>query len=181
MPKSQARDNSAEDPRQNPTNAPRHGLSRLRLTVCRSIHSNTEVCVKFLWSVSFLACSFLVVGGITVATRSLAESPSMPIQDASSASSTAPNLSGNWQMSWAGPNGNQRQVSMQLKQNGKKLSGTFEGPRGSVSVKGTCDGNQVSFTVKLPRRQASFSGNVDGDKMSGTTEQGASWTATRQQ
>ena len=136
--------------------------------------------MKFFRQVSFLVCSLVVVGGSIGATRSFAEAAIAPFQDASSASSTAPNLSGNWQMSFSGPNGNQRQVSMQLKQNGKKLSGTFEGPRGSVAVKGTCDGNQVSFTVKLPRRQASFTGTVDGDKMSGTTGQGASWSAVRQ-
>jgi hypothetical protein len=139
-----------------------------------------EVFVKFLRSVSFLVCSLVLAGGITIATSSFAEASTVPVQDASSASSTAPNLSGNWQMSWTGPNGNQRQVSMQLKQDGKKLSGTFEAPRGSVPVKGTCNGNQVSFTVKLPKRQASFTGTVDGDKMNGTTEQGASWSATRQ-
>ena len=137
--------------------------------------------MKFLRSVSFLAYSLVIVGGIAVATRSFAETSSAPIQDASSANSTAPSLSGNWQMSFTGPKGSQRQVSMQLKQDGKKITGTFEGPRGAVPVKGSCDGNQVSFTVKLPRRQASFSGTVDGDKMSGSTEQGGAWSATRQQ
>jgi hypothetical protein len=139
-----------------------------------------EVLVRLLRSVSFFVCSLVVAGGITVATNLFAEASSVPVQDASSASSTVPNLSGNWQMSWTGRNGNQRQVSMQLKQDGKKLSGTFEAPRGSVPVKGTCNGNQVSFTVKLPKRQASFTGTADGDKMSGTTEQGASWSAIRQ-
>lgn len=137
--------------------------------------------MKLLRSVSFFVCSLVIVGGIALAARSYAGTPSAPAQDSPSTGSTASSLSGNWQMSWTGPNGNQRQVSMQLKQDGKKLSGTFEGPRGSVPLKGTCDGNQVSFTVKLPKRQASFSGTVDGDKMSGTTEQGASWSATRQQ
>lgn len=136
--------------------------------------------MKFFRSVSLFACSLLIVGGVLTATTSLAEAPRAAIQEASSSDSTAPNLSGNWQMSFTGPRGNQRQVSMQLKQDDNKLSGTFESPRGSVSLKGTCDGNQVSFTVKLPRRQASFTGTVEGDKMSGTTEQGASWTATRQ-
>ena len=137
--------------------------------------------MKFLRSVSLFACSLLVAGGIVAATNSFAEAPSGAAQEASSADSSAPNLTGQWQVSWTGVNGTQRQVNMQIKQDGKKLSGTFEGPRGSVPVKGTCDGNQVSFTVKLPRRQESFTGSVDGDKMSGTTEQGASWTATRQQ
>jgi hypothetical protein len=140
-----------------------------------------EAVVKSLWPVSFLFCSVVVAGGMIVGTRSFAEAPSAPVQDASSANSAAPNLSGHWQVAWTAANGNQRQASIQFKQDGKKLSGTFEAARGSASLKGTCDGNQISFTVKLPRRQVSFTGTVDGDKMSGTTEQGASWSATRQQ
>jgi hypothetical protein len=139
-----------------------------------------EVLVKLLRSVSFFVCSLMVAGGIVVATSLFAEASGAPAQDASSASATVPNLSGNWQLSWTAANGEQRQATMQIKQDGKKLSGTFEAPRGSVSLKGTCNGNQISFTVKLPRRQASFTGTVDGDKMTGTTEQGAPWTATRQ-
>ncbi|SRR5579883_430763 len=145
-----------------------------------------EILVKCLSSVPSAFRFLLVAGGTAALAAVLIATPaalyaSAPAQDNSSASSTAPNLTGNWQMSWTGPNGNQRQVSMRLKQDGKKLSGTIEGPRGSVPVNGTCDGNQVSFTTKLPKQQASFSGTVDGDKMSGTTEQGASWSATRQQ
>ncbi len=140
-----------------------------------------EVLVKVFGSVSLLACSLLVAGGVVAATNSFAEAPSAAVQEASSPDSSASNLTGQWQVSWTGVNGTQRQVNMQIKQDGKKLSGTFETPRGSVSLKGSCDGNQVSFTVKLPKRQASFTGTVDGDKMSGTTEQGASWTATRQE
>jgi hypothetical protein len=68
---------------------------------------------------------------------------------------------------------------MQLKQNGTKLSGKFQGERGSTSLTGSLQGNQVSFSVKMRKRQATFTGTVDGDKMTGTTEQGASWTATR--
>jgi hypothetical protein len=69
---------------------------------------------------------------------------------------------------------------MQIKQDGKKLSGSFQGKRGSAPLKGRLSGNQVSFNVKTRKHEASFTGTVNGDKMSGTTEQGASWTATRQ-
>jgi hypothetical protein len=70
---------------------------------------------------------------------------------------------------------------MEIKQDGTKLSGKFQGERGSAAVTGSLDGNQVSLKVRLPRRQVSFSGIVNGDKMNGTTEQGDSWTATRPQ
>lgn len=112
-------------------------------------------------------------GGSTVMSSPLA-------QDTPQESSAVPNLSGNWQMSWTAGKGKQRQVTMEIKQDGNKLSGNFESERGSAAVKGSLEGNQVSFSVKLPRRQASFTGTVDGNKMSGTTEQGVPWTATRQ-
>ena len=101
-------------------------------------------------------------------------------QDAAQESPANPNLSGTWQMSWTARNGNQRQATLQLQQNGAKLSGKFEGARGSTSVTGNLQGNQVTLNVKMRRRKATFTGTVDGGKMSGTTEQGVSWTATRQ-
>jgi hypothetical protein len=69
---------------------------------------------------------------------------------------------------------------MQIQQNGNKLSGKFNGQRGSVPLTGNLEGNQVSLRVKARRRQASFTGTIEGDKMTGTTEQGKSWTATDQ-
>lgn len=93
---------------------------------------------------------------------------------------TAPDVSGSWQISWTAKDGNQRQATMQIKQKGNKLSGDFEGARGSVPLKGTLDENHISVTVKLRRRQLTFTGTVDGEKMRGTTERGAGWSATRQ-
>ena len=98
----------------------------------------------------------------------------------SSDGDSAANISGNWEVSFTGRNGGERQVAMQLKQQGSKLSGTFQGQRGSAPLSGTVQGNEVAFNVKMKRRDASFTGTVEGDKMSGKTEQGASWTATRQ-
>jgi hypothetical protein len=102
------------------------------------------------------------------------------LQEAAPAGSSA-SLSGNWQLTWVAENGNQRQASMQIKQDGSKLGGKFQGERGSAPLKGTRDGSQVSFSVKLRRREVSFSGTINGDTMSGTTAQGASWTASRPQ
>lgn len=141
--------------------------------------------MKFLWTVPFLACSLLTAGGIVVVAGTFGEAPvalaaSAPLQD-NAANSSAASLSGNWQMSWTGANGAQRQGTMEIKQDGAKLNGKFQGERGSAAVTGSLDGSQVSFRVKLPRRTVSFTGTINGDRMSGTTEQGASWTATRQQ
>lgn len=139
-----------------------------------------EVSLKFLSSVPSHFRALFVAGGIILATASFPLPSSAFAQDAS-ASNAAPSLTGNWQISWTAANGAQRQGTLQIKQDGKKLSGSFQGERGSVSLKGSSDGNQISFTVKRRKREVSFTGTVNGDKMSGTTEQGTSWTATRQQ
>jgi hypothetical protein len=145
-----------------------------------------EILVKLVSSVPSVFRFLLVAGGLSVAAAGLISTPtplyaSTPAQESSADSSAMPSVTGNWQVSWTAANGTQRQVTMQLKQDGKKLSGTFQGERGSAPLKGSLDGSRISLNVKLPRRQASFNGTVEGDKMSGTTEQGAPWTATRQQ
>lgn len=132
-----------------------------------------------------LSALFIAAGGVVAGSRVYAEAPAAMIssavpQDAAQDNQTAADLTGSWQVSFTAPNGNQRQATLELKQDGNKLSGTFEGARGSVPVKGSVKGNDVSFDVKMPRRKIAFTGTVDGDKMSGTTEQGASWSATRE-
>lgn len=138
--------------------------------------------MKLFSSVPLLMCAlFVTAGTVSGAPNAIAEQPSVatpgaPAQD-NPASAT---VSGSWQVSWTAGNGNQRKATMQLKQDGNKLSGKFQGERGSTSLTGSLQGNQVSFSVKLRKRQASFTGTVDGGKMSGATEQGTPWTATRQ-
>ncbi|HUB18861.1 MAG TPA: hypothetical protein VL990_09525 [Acidobacteriaceae bacterium] len=142
--------------------------------------------MRFLLSVSLVMCSLLAAGGIIVTMRSFSRQPAVLAagasrQDASPDNGTAVSLSGNWQMSWTGLKGEQRQGTMELKQDGNKLSGSLEGERGAASLTGSVQGNRVSITVKMRRRQAAFSGTVEGDKMSGATQRGAAWTATREQ
>jgi hypothetical protein len=72
------------------------------------------------------------------------------------------------------------QATLQLTQNGSKLTGSIQAERGTVSVSGTVKGDQVSFTAKMPKRALTFSGTIADNKMSGTTAQGSPWTATRQ-
>lgn len=141
--------------------------------------------MKLNSSIPVLMCALLMTAGTLDVLRAVAQSseaaaPGGSQQETTKDNNQAPGVSGSWQVSWTAANGNQRQVSMQIKQDGSKLRGTFEGERGSAPLKGSLNGSQVSFNVKLPRRQLSFTGTVDGGKMSGTTEQGASWTATRQ-
>jgi hypothetical protein len=142
--------------------------------------------VKFGWSVSFLVCSLIAASGVLVVSDSLMPAPSvlaasLPAQDAANDTSAAVDLSGTWQMSWSGQNGGHRQASMEIKQDGSKLSGSFDGQRGSLPLSGKLNGDQVSLTVKIRRHDVSFSGTVNGDKMSGATARGGTWTATRGQ
>lgn len=142
--------------------------------------------MKIVSSIPLLFCGLLLsVGAVNGVSKAYAEgaritAPNMEAQGAVQDSQDASDLSGSWQVSWTAKRGGQRQATLQLKQNGSKLSGTFEAARGSVAASGSVHGNQISFTVKMPKRKVSFTGTVDGDKMSGTTEGGASWTATRQ-
>lgn len=142
--------------------------------------------VKLFSSLSLLMLSLLWIAASTNASEAVAEvsnaTAAMTLaQDNQQTNNTAPSISGNWQLSWTARNGGQRQGTMQIRQDGSKLSGTVEGERGSTPLKGSLQGNRVSFSLKMRKRQISFSGTVNGDKMSGTTEEGASWTATRQQ
>ena len=104
----------------------------------------------------------------------------------------AKSVAGTWQISWEG-----RQGTLELQQDGSKLTGTFKGERGSVPVSGSLKDNKISFdtTIQGERRSVkiAFTGTVDGDKMSGTVKpeggfgmrrrggnQSHSWSATRQ-
>lgn len=98
-----------------------------------------------------------------------------PAQD-----SNAHGIAGTWQLSFTDPQGNSRQATLQVQQKDSKLSGSFQGERGSGSLTGSIEGAQVTMTVKGRGREISFTGTVEGNKMSGTTGQGSSWSATRQ-
>ena len=130
----------------------------------------------------------------------LLAAPLLLAQDSQSNNSQPANIGGAWQISWQARNGSQ-QASMQIQQDGSKLSGTFQDASGSSSVTGSLAGNNVSFSVQIQGRPMTlaFTGTIDGDKMSGTFQpQGGggggrggrgggggqgnhSWTGVRQQ
>ena len=95
--------------------------------------------------------------------------PLLLAQDSQSNNSQPANIGGAWQISWQARNGSQ-QATMQIQQDGSKLSGTFQDASGSSSVTGSVAGNNVSFSVQIPGRPMTlaFTGTIDGDKMSGT-------------
>jgi hypothetical protein len=74
-----------------------------------------------------------------------------------------------------------------LKQEGEKLTGTYEGRYGQSSLSGTVKEKTLSFTVTLvaegTQTQGVFEGAVDGDTMGGSVSfEGAgdgTWSAVR--
>lgn len=142
--------------------------------------------MKVFSSISTVICALAVsAGGLGVTSKALAKEASPfasnpPMQETAEQSNAGSNVSGSWHMSWTGRKGKQKHGTLEIRQSGSKLSGTFKAPRGSTLISGTLDGNQISFSVNARGRDGSFTGTVNGDRMSGTTGQGVSWTATRQ-
>jgi hypothetical protein len=130
----------------------------------------------------------------------LLAAPLLLAQDSESNNSQPANIGGAWQISWQGRGGSQ-QGTIQIQQDGSKLSGTFQGSGGSSQLTGSVAGNNVSFSVQVQGHRTmtlAFTGTIDGDKMSGTLQpQGGgggggreghgggqgnhSWTGVRQQ
>jgi hypothetical protein len=74
-----------------------------------------------------------------------------------------------------------------FKQDGEKLTGTYEGRYGTFAIEGSIKEKSIQFTVTMVaegvQTQGSFTGTVDGETMGGKVEfEGAgegSWTASR--
>ena len=74
-----------------------------------------------------------------------------------------------------------------LKQDGEKLTGTYDGRYGASPLEGTIKENKIELTVSMTAEGQAvlgvFTGSVDGDTMSGSVEfDGAgegTWTAVR--
>jgi hypothetical protein len=97
-----------------------------------------------------------------------------------SAQDTPANVTGTWKVSVTGEAGNAEQTLV-LKQDGRKITGTFKGPRQSGPLEGTVDGKSISFHVRT-RVPLDYKGTIEGDTMQGTlTGKGktGNWTAAR--
>ncbi len=77
--------------------------------------------------------------------------------------------------------------TIELKQDGEKLTGTYRGRYGASPLEGSIKENQIGFAVTMnaegQQTTGYFGGTVDGDTMNGTVEfEGAgegTWSATR--
>jgi len=80
-------------------------------------------------------------------------------------------VAGKWQVSLQARLGTV-QATVDLQQDGSKLSGTFQESKSTSSLTGAVDGANVSFDVQFqgPRPYTiEFLGKVDGDKITGTS------------
>ena len=97
------------------------------------------------------------------------------------------NVAGNWKLTLETPNG-AASPSLVLKQDGEKLTGTYESARyGQSELKGSIKEKEIEFSVSFVaegmQTQGVFGGTVDGDTMSGNCSfEGAgdgTWSASR--
>ena len=96
------------------------------------------------------------------------------------ATDTPANVAGTWNIKLSGEAGSANQT-IELKQDGGKITGTFKGPRQSGPLEGTVDGNNIQFHVRT-RVPLDYTGTVDGDTMKGTMSghgKAGNWTAER--
>jgi hypothetical protein len=96
------------------------------------------------------------------------------------------NVAGTWELSMQGRRGTMTQT-LTIEQDGDKIKGTLDGPRGSSNLEGAVKGDDISFTVKreTPRGdfETDYSGKVDGNTMKGSARMrrfDIEWTAKRQ-
>ena len=76
------------------------------------------------------------------------------------------NVEGNWSIYSKDFDGHTATKSVQLKQDGNKLTGHFKGPNQSGGIEGTINGKHIVFRTKT-RDVLTFRGRIQGDKMSG--------------
>ena len=77
--------------------------------------------------------------------------------------------------------------TLTLKQDGEKITGTYEGRYGPSALRGTVKDTAIQFTVTMiaegTQTTGSFAGTVEGDTMKGTVDfEGAgdgTWSAAR--
>jgi hypothetical protein len=86
---------------------------------------------------------------------------------------------GTWKVTLNTPMGAQ-EGTLVLKEEGSALSGTMDGPQGSVAIEeGKVDGNAVSWAITAAQMNMKimFSATIDGDKIAGSAELGTFGTA----
>ena len=87
------------------------------------------------------------------------------------ASATSADITGTWQVTIHYPQDGDYQASYILKQDGEKITGTYNGMYGPADVTGTIKSDDVSLHVTVHGSTAHFSGKVSSaTRMSGTVK-----------
>jgi hypothetical protein len=89
-------------------------------------------------------------------------------------------VDGTWKLTMVTPMGTQAST-LTLASNDGALSGTMEGPQGTVPIEdGALDGAKATWNITAAQMgmKIAFSANVDGDKIAGEAELGAFGKAT---
>jgi type 1 fimbria pilin len=122
----------------------------------------------------FVAVLLLLVCAATVTPPSAAAQA--PEHSSPSSASKPVDVSGKWQVSWQGRLGTE-QCTLQLQQDGTKLTGTFQDVHGLSSLAGSAEEKRISFDVQFqgPRPFTTrFTGTtdptVDPGKIEGTSQ-----------
>jgi len=77
--------------------------------------------------------------------------------------SYAANISGRWEGSINGPNGDMH-IGFNFKVDGAKLTGMVESPNGEIPIEeGKVDGDHISFTTHFDNNEVKHNGTVSGD------------------
>ncbi|MDA1278347.1 MAG: hypothetical protein O2960_30505 [Verrucomicrobia bacterium] len=84
----------------------------------------------------------------------------------------ATDVSGTWSWSFEGRDGQARESSMELKQEGAKITGVIKGGRGDSTIEeGKLNGKELSFKTTRETQNGSFTANykatVEGDSLKG--------------
>jgi hypothetical protein len=94
-------------------------------------------------------------------------------------------VNGNWALNFNGPQG-PIDASATFKQDGENVTGTIEGPQGSIDCTGTLKGTKLALQMTVDANGQSFQifllGDVDGDAIKGTfsmAEMQGEWSGTK--
>src|SRR5665213_4541984 len=88
------------------------------------------------------------------------------------ATAFAADQTGAWTGSMKSPNGDDFQITFNLKQDGAKLTGTVQGPQGDPMdiTDGKVDGDKFSFNASFNGMTIKHDGTVKGDEIKMTTK-----------
>ena len=101
------------------------------------------------------------------------------------ASLHAANISGEWTLNFNGPQG-PIDASAKFKQDGENITGTIEGPQGTIECSGTLKNTKLALQMEVDANGQSISifllADVDGDTLKGSfsvAEMRGEWTGKR--